>query len=262
MTLIEITVVVAIIATLVGFGAPAVRALLNSFQSESATRAMVQSALESARTLARANQRPIGVRFQKAYDRELPGDQQQTAQYMVFVEHTPLPTDIGYAREFHARVGHKPIPLPSQYYVTDLMVTPDTGDAGTSIASDADVNEADMTTFTILFSPSGQVVIDTVRVRGVGGKAGGEQRASSDRVFNTPAEIETLELSPPVFLMDDNRPGRYEEFSRDRLYILERGRLEKALALDSAWEGYLRDAVAPRPIYVSPFSGQLIETRP
>jgi len=124
MTLIEITVVVAIIATLVGFGAPAVRALLKSFQSESATRAMVQSALDTARTLAMANQRPIGVRFQKAYDWTLPADQQPTGQYMIFVTHMPLPTEIGYAREFHALMGHKPIPLPSQYLVTDLMITP------------------------------------------------------------------------------------------------------------------------------------------
>lgn len=262
MTLIEIVVVVAIIAMLVGFGAPAVKALLNSFQSESATRAMVQGALESARTLARANQVPTGIRFQKAYDRTLPEDEQHTDQYMLFVEHAPLPTEIGYAREFHAMVGHKPIPLPSQYYVTDLMTTPASGAPGDAMASDADVNETDMTTFTILFSPSGHVAIDRVRVRGVGSKDGGEQQASIDRVFNTPEEIEAQELSAPVFLMDDNRTGRYEEFSRDRFYILERERLEKTKTQDNPWEGYLKDEVATLPIYVSPYSGQLIETRP
>jgi prepilin-type N-terminal cleavage/methylation domain-containing protein len=262
MTLIEITVVVAIIATLVGFGAPAVRALLKSFQSGNATRAMVQSTLDTARTLAMANQRFIGVRFQKAYDWTLPADQQATGQYMIFVAHTPLPTEIGYAREFHALVGHKPIPLPSQYLVTDLMITPGSGNPGDPIGADADVNEVDMTTFTVLFSPAGKVAIEKVRVRGVGGKQGGNQRVSDDRVFNTPEAIQASKLPPPVFLMDDNGAGRYEEFSRDRLYILERSRLEEALAQGNPWEGFLQNEVATRPIYVSPYSGQLIETQP
>jgi Tfp pilus assembly protein FimT len=52
LTLIEMTLVIATIALLVGFGVPAVRVLIHSFQSESGTRSMIGAALSSARAMA------------------------------------------------------------------------------------------------------------------------------------------------------------------------------------------------------------------
>ena len=57
-TLIEMIVVVAIVALLAVFGMPAVRTLLNSFHSEGNTRAMINSALSCARSIAVKNHTP------------------------------------------------------------------------------------------------------------------------------------------------------------------------------------------------------------
>jgi type II secretory pathway pseudopilin PulG len=248
MTLIEITVVVAIIAMLVGFGLPAVRALINSVQSESVVRTMVQGVLDTARNLAMANQAYVGVRFQKVYDPTLPVDGQSTDQYMILVTNDEEKT--GYALGYRAIEGHKPIRLPSQYYLTDLMTTPSSGAVGIDIASDSDVNEPDMTTFTVLFSATGQSVIREVRARNAG---------DNDRVFNTKTGVVALNPSFPFFLLDDDKQGRYAEKSRDRLYILDRVRLTKSQEAGTPWSAYLESDVLPHPIYVSPYNGQLIE---
>ena len=266
MTLIEITVVVAIIAMLVGFGVPAVRALINSAQSESTVRTMVQSMFDTARTLAMANQAYVGVRFQKAYDAET----EQTDQYMILVKHDPQPRRQGYANEYHALVGHKPVRVPSQYYLADLKYTVrsmESDGAGVYFATDADVNEADMTSFTVLFSATGQMVVGHVRVRNADGKPQADAHQSNDRVFNTktridnPAPPDYPEIPGPVFLLDDDTPGRHAENSRDRFFILGRDRLEQATKADRPWQDYLR-GVSDDPILVSPFNGQLIEARP
>ena len=57
LTLIEMTLVVATIALLVGFGLPAVRSLMHSFESESGTRGAISAALSAARAMAIKHQR-------------------------------------------------------------------------------------------------------------------------------------------------------------------------------------------------------------
>lgn len=264
LTLIEILVVVSIIAILVGFGAPAVRGLLQSFQSENITQAVVQGVLDTARNLAMSTPGCdyIGVRFQKAFDPDAPDDQQYTDQYMVLVGHAPRPTGLGYAMEFHALEGYTPIRLPSPFYVTDLMVTnASTGVDGDFIDSDADVAENDMTTFTILFSSTGQVLTRNLRIRNVDGRAAALNNTSEDRIFNTAVRIGDMDPLTPMFRLDDDSQDHYEENSRGRIYILERDRLARAQSLGQPWGAYLRE-VAMHPIYVSPYNGQLVESTP
>ena len=57
LTLIEMTLVIATIALLAGFGLPALRSLVHSFESQSGTRSMISAALSSARSMAVRNQK-------------------------------------------------------------------------------------------------------------------------------------------------------------------------------------------------------------
>ena len=82
LTLTEMVVVIAIIALLVGFGVPAGRTFINSFETESGTRSMISAALASARAVAAREQKYAGIRFQKAYD---PAGLLKAPQYMIFI---------------------------------------------------------------------------------------------------------------------------------------------------------------------------------
>ena len=68
LTLTEMAVVAAIIGLLVALGIPAIRTVMHSFESESGARAMVSSALASARAIAARNQEYAGIRFQPDAD--------------------------------------------------------------------------------------------------------------------------------------------------------------------------------------------------
>ena len=54
LTLIEMTLVVATMALLMGFAVPAVRSLMTSFQTQSGVKSMIEAALSSARARARS----------------------------------------------------------------------------------------------------------------------------------------------------------------------------------------------------------------
>ena len=248
MTLIETMVVVGIIAALVGFGAPAVRALLNSFQSRDVTRTMVEATLNTARTLAMSRGACVGVRFQKSYNPAAsdPNDPDTAQQYMTLVINDRDRT--GLATGFRAVQGHKPVRLPEFFGVTDLVR------GGSLVQSDADVEMLDITSFTIVFSPAGKLVIREVRVSGT---------LASDRVFNSVSQIETLGLKEPVFVQDsDSSASRHGEYSRDRFYVYDRRLLKQAADNDHPWEEYLRDQVYPRPLFISPYTGQLVGAQP
>ena len=77
-------VVVGGISLLVFFAMPAVRMLSRSFESESGTRSMIQSALSSARAIAAKEQRYAGIRFQVRQDPNTPFEGRQ---YMIFIIH-------------------------------------------------------------------------------------------------------------------------------------------------------------------------------
>ena len=99
MTLIEMTLVVATIALLVGFALPAVRSMMGSFHSEGGAKSMVEAALSSARAMAVSHQRYVGVRFQKqciAKDPARPLERLMEApQYMIFIMHDKDQTGLG-----------------------------------------------------------------------------------------------------------------------------------------------------------------------
>ena len=111
LTLIEMTVVIGAIVILVGFGLPAVRTLLHSFESSGGTRSMIGAALNSARAAAVKGQRYTGVRFQMrcvSGDPDNPIDGLWEApQYMIFIVHEERMKMGGLAHGFRKKAGSR-----------------------------------------------------------------------------------------------------------------------------------------------------------
>jgi type II secretory pathway pseudopilin PulG len=268
LTLIETTLVVATIALLVGLALPAVRAMVNSFQSEGGTKSIIHAALNSARTMAVMHQRYVGVRFQKACISGDPLDPLKgladAPQYMIFVVSEERKV-LDLANGFRALEGHEPIKLPDTIGVMDL----------TRVKSDADLDEpvelSDATTFSIVFSPSGKLVVHDVRVRNQDGVFRPKNDAASadrsmDEVFNS--EYNIIKFRRGMFIQDDyskRNPGpndgtEYglgEESSCTSFVLYDRSAFRRAYEKKKAWSQYLLGRSAGA-VYVSPYTGDLI----
>lgn len=290
LTLIEMTLVVATIALLVGFALPAVRALVHSFQSEAGVRSMVASALSAARAMAIKHQRYVGVRVQTAHDRGAPNpdDPLSAPQYMVFVIHDPgSPPDLndvsdsdyldrtgtGYANGFRAIGELKPVKLPGAFGIMDLtvvervlsgnnQVSTNESVVGPGIETQAELAAfalrlRDMTTFSLLFSPSGKLVVHEVRVCNRHGSRAGSAPPSLDRIFNTAAQVVDPNVEA-MFYQDDFPPetGLGPEFSRTNFVVFERAKLREAYRRGLPWTDCLQ-YLASKRIYVNPYTGAL-----
>jgi type II secretory pathway pseudopilin PulG len=218
LTLIEMTLVVATIALLLGLALPAVRAMIDSFQSEGGTKSIIQAALNSARVMAMTHQRYVGVRFQKACTSNDPCDPLKgdlnAPQYMIFiVQDEPKNMgglgDLGDPRNlanlgngFRAMEGHEPIRLPD---TTGVMQEDDMNPI-VAVGLKREGSLSDMTTFSIVFSPSGKLIVHEIRVRNRDGvyrpdNAPGSTKASYDDVFNSAENICLYKRG--MFIQDD-----------------------------------------------------------
>ena len=228
-TLTEVTIVVASMAILMGIALPATKMFFRSFESQSGAMTLISGALSAARAMAIKHQRYAGVRFQCEYD---PRGPLYARQYMIHIVHDRDGTDL--ASGFRAIEGLKPMPLPEPVGVTDLIVR-----RNTSISSDAltaaDVN--DMMAFSIVFSPSGRVVVHDVRM-----------------VYGT----------GELFISDEPTTatnGYLQEPSRTGFLIFDRKEFNQAYERGAAWTQYLsRLKLAPGMVYVSPYTGRIIST--
>ena len=274
LTLIEMTLVVATIALLVGLALPAVRAMVDSFQSEGGAKSVIHAALSSARAMAVTHQRYVGVRFQKACTSDDPLDPLKglldAQQYMVFIVKEE-PKTINLANGFRALEGHEPIKLPDTMGVMDL----------TRVKSDADLDRdkpnllSDATTFSIVFSPSGKLVVHDVRVRNKDGEyrpenSTGSTKTSTDDVFNSVPNIITYKRG--MFVQDDysktldpNQKDTLEyglgpEASRMSFVIYDRQAFRRAYERKAPWTACL-SALGPRALYVNQYTGDLMSSR-
>ena len=267
LTLIEMTLVIATIALLVGFAVPAVRALVQAFQSEGGVKSMISAALNSARTMAAAQQKYVGVRFQRLCTSDDSANPLKgllnAPQYMIFIEYAD---DL--ANGFKAVEGLEPVKLPDTIGVIDLR----------QVTNDAEIDEpfelSDSTTFSIVFAPSGRVVVHNVRVRnrdGINRPLGSlvPPNPSFDDVFNV-ADTIIGRLYGRTFIqrgrfIQDDYPrddslqalGLGEEASCTGFVVCEVLKLRKAYEMGAAWTGYL-SKLAPETVYVSPYTGGLI----
>jgi len=242
----EMTVVIAVMALLAVFGLPAIRALINSFESEGGTKAMISASLASARAIAAKEHHYAGIRFQKAYDPNDP-DLLNAPQYMVFIVHDFGAT--GLAPGFRAVEGIKPIKLPDSVGVMEVV-------NGDGEIDDVPSGEfTDKTTFSIVFSPSGKLLLHDVRVSNRNGKRKGNN-SSKDDIFNTKDNV-TDALNPVgMFIQDDYAElGLGEEPSRRSFIIYDKSEFNK-VDEDRRWSDYLRYLEV---IYINPYTGTMIK---
>ena len=273
LTLMEMTVVIAVVALLAVFGLPAIRALINSFESEGGAKCMISASLASARAIAASQHHYAGIRFQKAYDPNDP-DLLNAPQYMVFIVHDFGAT--GLAPGFRAVKGIKPIKLPDSVGVMDLMVRTDhrpshfgaentddrpleAGDLDDTdpgnLVDGRNIYVTDTTSFSIVFSPSGKLIIHSVRVRNKNGDYQPKTRMDSmDSVFNGYDNIRDNDIG--MFVQDDYAElGLGAEPSRNRFIIYNKSEFNK-VDIDRRWSDYLEYLEF---IYINPYTGTMIK---
>jgi hypothetical protein len=259
LSLMEEVVVVAAIALLVAFGIPAVRALFKSLTAEGGAKPMISGALSTARAIAVKHQRYAGIRFQCAYEPNNTASALTAPQYMIFIIYDFDKT--GLVSGFRAVNGFEPIKLPDSVGVMDLELGSPNPDqvinVDTNIDDDWEVN--DTTSFSIIFSPSGRLVIHDVRIRNRDGRTQGTETStvSSDDVFNTLTKI-TNPIAPHGMFVQDDYPadGFDEEPSRKCFVIYERDKFKETYERGLAWSEYLKYL---KPVYINPYTGTMIE---
>ena len=221
-TLTEMTVVVAVIALLVTFGLPAIRAFRGAFESGGSVKGLISAGLATARAIAAREHRYAGIRCQQ----DLHG-----YQYMIFIIHDPtlaatFPVPLS---GFRAVEGLKPVRLPE---------TVGMAEAAEYFENFEGEGAVDATTFSVVFSPTGKLIIRNVQVL---------RRSPDDTVFNDPSKN-------PMFADDyENEWPLEREPSRNSLTIYNRALLNK---LDMVQRSeYLQSL---EPIYINPYTGTII----
>jgi hypothetical protein len=291
LTLIEMTLVLGTMVLLIGFAVPAVRSLTHSFQSEGAVKSMIDAALSSARAMAMSRQRYVGVRFQKLCTSDDPANPLKgtldAPQYMIFImsEEAPsfiqpegsatfLPWEVG----FRAVDGLDPIKLPDTVGVMDISngVSPIAIGVMT-VGFEGDDELVDATTFCIIFSPSGRLVVKDVRVRNRDGiyqprNDPGSQSVSHDDIFNSAVNI--CQYHEGRFIQDDYSRfknlgssretedfGLGRESSVTRFVIYDTATLRsffKSGSRPSPVIDYLWTLRSDKSVYVNSYTGHLI----
>ena len=261
----EMTVVVSIVALLAVLAMPAIRALIGSFETSGGAKCMISAALSTARGIAAKEQHYAGIRFQKAYNPDDPDNPLNAPQYMIFIVHDFDAT--GLAPGFRAVDNLQPIKLPESIGVMDLKL----GSTGQIVVSDDMIDDyweiRDTTTFSIVFSPSGKMIIHKVRVRNRDGYVDGASPStlSSDDIFN---KIVSVVDGIGMFFQDDyddslangyGNLGLGPEPSRNRFIIYETEKFRQAYSKDRAWTDYLSRAAVEGMVHINPYTGTIIE---
>jgi prepilin-type N-terminal cleavage/methylation domain-containing protein len=273
-TLIELLVVVTIITMLTALGLPAFRALSTAFESGDSVERMINSTLAAARAMAIQDQRYVGVRFQKAFD----ADPLRASQYMILIERDALST--GIESGFKAVQGLKPVKLPDSVGVMDLNVATEKRNRTwpeqsqyLSIDLESDdpdglLDEAselwDVTTFSMVFSPQGHLVVHGVRVRNNAGTVDSDTSVSQDDVFNTLGQVQAgvAQFCQDDYFDEDGSAvvsGVGPEASRLSFVIYQTAPLRDAFNQGVAWTGYLHTSERR---YGNRYTGALIPSKP
>jgi len=274
LTLIETTLVVATMALLVGLALPAVKALVHSFQTESGVRSMIGAALNSARTMAVSRQRYVGVRFQKRCTSNDPLDPLKglldAPQYMIFIMHDPQHTNLD--NGFRAIEGLEPIKLPDLIGVLDLSP----GDLA-RVSGKLAGGLSGATTFSIIFAPSGRLIVHDVRIRNRDGvyqprNDPASTKVSYDDVFNSVDNIclykEGIFIQDDYSLVNPSRDGIElglgEEPSVTNFVIYDAALVRTLYGAhtgpDPDLANYLNTLRTQKSIHVSSYTGQLISS--
>ncbi len=269
-TLVEMVVVIGIAALMLGLAVPATNMLLNSFESESGAKSIISSAMASARAIAAKEQRYAGIRFQKSYN---PTDPNKASQYIIFIVKTAGQQTNSLDYGFQAVEGIQPIKLPDSIGVMDLKYNSKFPGDGTA---DNDTEFAnidilrDITTFSIIFSPSGKLVIHDVKIRNreeIPDSTGELGTISHDDIFNRKDDVDN---GNGLFYQDDYAAQDYrlryyptnlglgQESSRNNFVIYNTKKFKQAYNNGNPYFGYLNQL---KRIYINPYTGTIINEK-
>ena len=255
LSLTEILTSLVIIVLLGAMSMPAINAFLNSMGSTGSCESMINASLASARAIAMREQRYAGVRFQKVF---IPGNGTvlKAPQFMIFIIQDTQSTGLKWG--FRAMQDIKPIELPENIGVMDMILVTGHKPKEDPLESTQDIELTDTTTFSIIFSPQGNLVVHGVWVRNGDGKTVGYTPPSADKAFNT--------LGTAMFCQDDYFEGQpYDnlglgpEPSRRQFIIYEQDKFKQARENGTPYSGYLL-SLATKPVYLNSYSGQIIST--
>lgn len=201
-TLTEMLVVIAIVVLLATMVLPAFTEMLQSNRA-SAAKSLVRTMLARAQAHAVAHQKYAGIRFQ--FDRD---GWQQGRQYMVLIEKASAG---GTTNEYNAVADVKTVTLPKGVGVLSNNAV-DIGDMDfsnnnldedlLSLEADADGGLLDSTSFSIIFSPTGQLVIKMLEIR---------ERNLNDTLFGDEIAV----LTDPVLVTDPPAPLLFHDNTTD-----------------------------------------------
>ncbi len=254
-SLTEMIVVVAIIAMLAVFGLPAIDTLFDSMGSTGSTKAMISAALSTARAIAAKEQRYAGIRFQ-VYTPDNSSNVAGSSQYMIFIIQDEEATGLAWGFR-----GLKPMKLPGTTGVMDLRIRTNLEKPSdkpieglTAAESNINIDQLwelrDTTTFSIIFSPSGKLVIHDVRVWN---RNGNYDDGSKDDIFNTKSNVEVGKIA--MFYQDNYADmGLGQEPSRNSFVIYDRNQLLR-VSTNRRWSDYLSKL---DKIYINPYTGTII----
>lgn len=283
-TLMEMVAVIAAVAILTLLSLPAIRSLRKSLVSEGAARGLINSTLASARAMAAEKKCYVGVRFQTAYkysgdatalddpDVLYGHDVLNADQYMIFIMQGTDRNKVGNDKDtFIAVEGMKPIKLPENFGVMDMKLGSRNND---TIQSNNDISPPgsskylhDTTTFSIIFSSSGKLIIFEVKCLRKDQNADPENQ---DTIFNIKENVTPIQVSGEyvknraMFIQDHFTYGNIglgDEFSRRRFVIYERDKFKAAYEKGSAYDDYLKDLWETKQIYINPYTGRLINNQ-
>jgi Tfp pilus assembly protein PilE len=233
LTITEVLTTVVIIVVLTLVSLPAIDSFFDSMSSTGSAEAMINAALSNARAMAISKQRYVGVRFQLAYNNSDPNNPFAADQYMIFIMSDYQSTNL--ASGFIALDGMKPMKLPESLAAMEI------------VADDSEIEDIDKvndkTTFSIVFSPSGAMLLHDVRVVG---------QNVNDSVFND------MPNSKAMFQQDtDVTPPFKKELSCRSFRIYDTKEFKRAYDAGQPYSGYLQGL---KPVYINPYTGTVISS--
>lgn len=274
-TLQEVLVAAAVVVIMMGIAIPATRQIMKSFRSEKGLRSVINAALTSARARAASEGKYAGVRFQQ---------DKKGRQYIIFIIENSDPTyipsdDVALSNAFKAVDGVNPVKLPASVGVMSFKVRSDHANIDPDPANpeiDIDdvlldntiaanmldgknINYTDATTFSVVFNPQGSLAIKDVLIWSRQHLPTTETELIKDSVFNNEDNVYGDDPENPAMFLMDAYPalGLGQEKSRQQFVIFNKEDYDKAPA-GSKYSDYIENL---EPLYVSPYTGRIINTK-